>query len=111
MINSISNIFELVNNLYAFIVNYESVHKSIKQSNYMKSYKNEDEEKKTYFVNRQYRRDEFISQDTYDFSRDTYTSRDRYENRDLETRETMYRDSLSRKRTSKKCFVCDKKQC
>jgi hypothetical protein len=93
MINSISDTFELVNNLYASIVNYESVHKSIKQSDYMQSYKNEGEEKKTYFVDRQYRRDEFISRDTYDSSRDTYTSQDRYENRGSETRETTYRDS------------------
>jgi hypothetical protein len=93
IINSIFDIFELVNNLYASIVNYESVHKLIKQSDYMQSYKNESEEKKTYFVDRQYRRDEFISRDTYDFSRDTYTSRDKYENRDSETRRTTYRDS------------------
>ena len=92
-INLIFDTLELINNLYAFIINYEAVHKFVQQS-----YLRENESEKTYFTDRQYRRDEI---EFYSRSRDQ-----RYNRFDNSSRESS-RDSSRRKR----CFVCDKEDC
>jgi hypothetical protein len=88
-LNNVSiNILNLINNLHISITNYEAIQKSIQSNSiiYVQDLSNQNDQ---YFIDRQYRRDE-------------------YSNRRDEFRES---DRFRISRFSKKCFVCDKHDC
>ena len=93
LINSVFDTSELINNLYASIVNYEAVHKFVQQS-----YLRENESEKAYFTDRQYRRDGIGFYPRF--------RGQRYNRFGNSSRESS-RGSFRRKR----CFVCDKEGC
>ena len=86
-INSLSKSSALINNLYNFIINYETVHKP--SSYIQKKMKNE-----TFYTNRQYHRHE----SNRDCDRDRFKKN--YDN--------FFKPSFRR---IKKCFVCNKIDC
>jgi hypothetical protein len=116
MINSITNIFELVNNIYAFIVNYKAVHKLVNQDDYIQSCKKKNMNE-TYYMNRQYFWNELIFRSRWisrEFTYRKFANRESYASRELcrtnSTRESYETESRELFRF-KKCFVCDKEEC
>ena len=57
-INSSNDVVDLISNLHSFIINYETVHRSLAHENYVQFYndevKNEKIENETYFIDRRY---------------------------------------------------------
>ncbi len=87
-LNNVSiNVFDLINNLHTSIINYEVVQKSTQSETYLQQ--NHQDQDDQYFIDRQYRRDEYSSR------RDEFRDSSRFR--------------ISR--LSKKCFVCDKHDC
>ena len=99
--NSSIDVSDLVNNLHASIINYETVYKLqtsaaaaadyVQKTGYLQK-KNDDE---TYFVNRQFRR------------------KQQYQNRDRERERNDRYPQTSRSSTfrKKRCFVCNRENC
>jgi hypothetical protein len=97
LINSSMNTFILMNILQSSIINYEIVRKSFVHQQYHQN----DEIDDYYFIDKQYRRDEY----------------DRRNELSLNRRVEFYRDERDRSndkfqnRRFKKCFICDKFDC
>ncbi len=89
--NASINVFDLINSLHINITNYEVVQKSAQFETYLQSNSFNQNQDDQYFIDRQYRREEYSNR------RDEFRSEDK--------------DKFRISRFSKKCFVCDKHDC
>jgi hypothetical protein len=104
------NTFDLINNLYTSIVNYETIHKLDTQ--YIQHDQNNENEDEHYFIDRQYRREggEYNNRSREGYGRDEYEEYrgGKYE-RDERDENSFRGDNLSRFSRLKKCFDAKKK--
>ncbi len=89
--NASINVSNLINSLHISITNYEVVQKSAQFGTYLQSNSFNQNQDDQYFIDRQYRWDEYSNR------RDEFRSEDK--------------DRFRISRFSKKCFVCDKHDC
>ncbi len=89
--NASINVSNLINNLHISITNYEVVQKSAQFETYLQSNSFNQNQDDQYFIDRQYRRDEYSNR------------RERFRSEDI--------DRFRIFRFSKKSFVCDKHDC
>ncbi len=89
--NASINVSDLINSLHISIINYEVVQKSAQFETYLQSNSFNQNQDDQYFIDRQYRREEYSNR------RDEFRSEDK--------------DKFRISRSSKKCFVCDKHDC
>jgi hypothetical protein len=98
IINSSIKIFALMNILQSSIINYEVIRKLFASQQYHQN----DEINNHYFIDRQYRRDEYDRRDKSSSDRRVEFYRDEFRDRS--------NDKFANRR-SKKCFVCGKFDC